>query len=76
MTTPPHSHNHGRRKGERLRPATLTCPKPLLQVAGKPIIDYNTTLLRANGITDITVTVNYLAEQIEQHFSHENLGVK
>ena len=63
-------------KGERLRPATLTCPKPLLQVAGKPIIDYNTTLLRANGITDITVTVNYLAEQIEQHFSHENLGVK
>ena len=63
-------------KGERLRPATLTCPKPLLEVAGKPIIDYNTTPLAAVGITDITVTVNYLAEQIEQHFSHENLGVK
>lgn len=63
-------------KGERLRPATLTCPKPLLEVAGKPIIDYNTDLLRANGITDITVTVNYLAEEIERHFRREALGVK
>lgn len=63
-------------KGERLRPATLTCPKPLLEVAGKPIIDYNTDLLRANGITDITVTVNYLAEEIERHFRREGLGVK
>lgn len=56
-------------KGERLRPMTLTTPKPLLRIGGKPIIDYNIDLLHSHGITDITVTVNYLAEAIEEHFA-------
>ena len=42
-------------KGERLRPATLNCPKPLLKIEGKAIIDYNVEALAACGITDITV---------------------
>ena len=41
-------------KGERLRPLTLTTPKPLLEIDGKPIIDYNVEALAAVGITDIT----------------------
>lgn len=61
-------------KGERLRPLTLTTPKPLLKIAGKPIIDYNVDLLRSYGIEDITVTTNYLAESIENHF--EGTGIK
>lgn len=56
-------------KGERLRPLTLTTPKPLLEVAGQPIIDYNVRAMAASGITDIYVTVNYLADKIEQHFA-------
>ena len=52
-------------KGERLRPMTLTCPKPLLLVADKPIIDYNIDNLLRNGIENINVTVNYLKEQIK-----------
>lgn len=56
-------------RGERLRPATLTTPKPLLPVAGKPIIEYNVENLLHNGIEHISVTVNYLAEQLEAHFS-------
>lgn len=56
-------------KGERLRPLTLTTPKPLLEIGGKPIIDYNIDLLHSYGVTDITVTVNYLAEEIEAHFA-------
>ncbi len=56
-------------RGERLRPATLTTPKPLLEVAGKPIIDYNIDNLLQVGIENIHVTVNYLAEQIEAHFA-------
>lgn len=56
-------------RGERLRPLTLSRPKPLLEVAGKAIIDYNVDELRANGIDNIFVTVNYLREQIMQHFS-------
>ena len=56
-------------KGERLRPMTLSTPKPLLKIADKAIIDYNIEALAAVGVTDITVTVNYLAEQLEEHFS-------
>ena len=55
-------------KGERLRPLTLETPKPLLKVADKPIIDYNVENLINSGINHINVTVNYLAEQIEEHF--------
>ena len=55
-------------KGERLRPLTLDTPKPLLKVADKPIIDYNIDNLMKSGINHINVTVNYLAEQIEEHF--------
>ncbi|MDE7082055.1 MAG: nucleotidyltransferase family protein [Muribaculaceae bacterium] len=56
-------------KGERLRPLTLDCPKPLLPVGGRPIIDYNIEELRANGIRNIFVTVNYLKERLIGHFA-------
>lgn len=56
-------------RGERLRPLTLTTPKPLLEVGGKPIIDYNVEELLANGITTIRVTVNYLKDQLIEHFA-------
>lgn len=62
-------------KGERLRPMTLSTPKPLLEIGGKPIIDYNVEALAAAGITDISVTVNYLAAQLEEHFSKPVAGV-
>lgn len=53
--------------GERLRPLTANTPKPLLPVGGKPIIDRNIELLRSFGISDITVSVNYLKEQLISH---------
>lgn len=56
-------------KGERLRPMTLTTPKPLLEVAGKPIIDYNIDNLLDYGVENINVTTNYLAEQLDAHFA-------
>lgn len=55
-------------KGERLRPLTLTTPKPLLKVGDKAIIDYNINALRRVGVSDISVTVNYMAEKLEEHF--------
>lgn len=55
-------------RGERLRPLTLTTPKPLLPVGGRPIIDYNIEALMLHGVKSISVTVNYLREQIEEHF--------
>lgn len=63
-------------KGERLRPLTLDTPKPLLKVADKPIIDYNIDNLMKNGINHINITVNYLKEQIEDHFKAPVNGVQ
>lgn len=63
-------------KGERLRPLTLDTPKPLLKVADKPIIDYNVENLIRSGIKNINVTVNYLKEQIENHFIEPFEGIK
>lgn len=63
-------------KGERLRPMTLTTPKPLLKIGGKAIIDYNIDRLIDFGVKNISVTVNYLKEQIEDHFAEPRRGVK
>lgn len=62
-------------KGERLRPLTLDTPKPLLKIGGKAIIDYNVEALASVGVTDITITTRYLADQIHDHFSTPVAGV-
>lgn len=56
-------------RGERLRPLTIDTPKPLLKVGGRPIIDRNVDELAACGVRRIYVTVNYLRQQIEDHFA-------
>ena len=63
-------------KGERLRPMTLDTPTPLLKIGGKCIIDYNIEALARNGVTNISVTVNYLAEKLQQHFARPVAGVQ
>ncbi|WP_280568551.1 N-acetylmuramate alpha-1-phosphate uridylyltransferase MurU [Chromohalobacter sp. 296-RDG] len=50
--------------GTRMRPLTDRCPKPLLPVAGKPLIVHHLERLAATGITDIVINVSYRAEQI------------
>ena len=62
-------------KGERLRPLTEKVPKPLLKVGDKSIIDYNVDTLISYGVENISVTVNYLKEQIEDHFRSERNGI-
>lgn len=62
-------------KGQRLLPLTATCPKPLLEIGGKAIIDYNIEALAAAGIDDITVSTGHMAEQIEAHFASPVAGV-
>lgn len=63
-------------KGERLRPLTLTTPKPLLPVGNKAIIDHNVDRLIAFGVKNISVTVNYLAEQLEEHYREPRQDVQ
>lgn len=62
-------------KGERLRPLTLTTPKPLLPVGDKAIIDHNIDRLIYFGIRNISVTVNYLKEQLIEHFTAPYHGI-
>ena len=65
-------------KGERLRPLTSETPKPLLKVGNKCIIDHNIDRLISYGVKHISVTVNYLKEQLEEHFAepHGEVQVK
>lgn len=55
-------------KGTRLRPQTLHTPKPLLKIGGKPIIEYNIDRLRAYGINNLTISINYLGDQLIDAF--------
>lgn len=63
-------------KGERLRPLTDKIPKPLLRVGDKAIIDHNVDRLISYGVKHISVTVNYLGEQIEEHFKQPRNDVQ
>ena len=63
-------------KGERLRPLTEKTPKPLLMVGEKCIIDHNIDRLISYGINHINVTVNYLGEQLEEHYVEPRNGVQ
>ena len=63
-------------KGERLRPLTLTTPKPLLKVGDKCIIDYNVDALISYGMENISVTVNYLGEQLVDHYKEKRNNIQ
>lgn len=63
-------------KGERLRPLTEKTPKPLLPVGDKCIIDHNIDRLMSYGINHVNVTVNYLKEQLEEHYAEPRNGVQ
>ena len=53
-------------RGQRLRPLTDTCPKPLLKIAGKALIEYHIQALSQVGIKEIVINVCYLGEQIKK----------
>lgn len=55
--------------GKRLRPHTETRPKPMVEVAGKSLLDRTIDHLLASNITDITVNTHYLANVVHSHMS-------
>jgi MurNAc alpha-1-phosphate uridylyltransferase len=54
-------------RGSRLRPLTDTCPKPLIKVAGKSLIEYHLENLHDAGITDIVINLRHLGQQIQDY---------
>lgn len=52
--------------GTRLRPLTDAVPKPLIDVAGRPMIAYPLELVRAAGITEVAINLHHLGDQIRE----------
>lgn len=55
--------------GERMRPLTLRMPKPLVTLAGRPLLDHVLDRLAAAGVKTAIVNVHYLPEQLEAHLA-------
>jgi MurNAc alpha-1-phosphate uridylyltransferase len=56
-------------RGERMRPLTDHCPKPLLEVRGKPLMQYHVEALGRSGFRELVVNIAWLGQQIEQRFA-------
>jgi len=62
--------------GKRLRPYTNNCPKPMLEIGGKPMLEHIINNLKSQGFKKILISVNYLSENIISYFkTGENFGV-
>lgn len=61
--------------GKRMRPLTATRPKPLVEVAGRTLLDRALDHLRAAGVRRAVVNVHYLADRIEAHLARRSEGL-
>jgi mannose-1-phosphate guanylyltransferase len=62
--------------GTRLRPLTLTTPKPMLPVAGVPFLTHQLARLAAVGVDHVVLATSYRAEAFREHFGDEHVGVR
>lgn len=64
-------------KGTRLRPFTENCPKPLVPVAGRPIMEHIIERAKLEGFSHFVIAIQYLGHMIEEHFGNgERLGIR
>ena len=61
--------------GKRMRPLTATKPKPLIEVAGKALLDHVLDRLRSAGVGKVVVNVHYLADAVEAHLGSRTHGL-
>jgi len=54
--------------GSRLRPLTINRPKPMVPIVNKPVMGHIFDLLKRHGITDVIVTLQYMAEDVQDYF--------
>lgn len=63
-------------EGRRLRPLTDTVPKPLLEIAGMPVLTYLLRLLSKNGISEAVIAAGYCSERLIKYYGKEAEGVR
>lgn len=66
-------------RGMRMQPHTEDCPKPMLRVAGKPMLEHIIQRAQGEGFRDFIISVHYLAHMIEEHFldgSHFDVRIR
>ncbi len=61
-------------EGKRLRPATLSRPKPFLPIAGTTLFHHNLSCLRRAGVTDFLVVVNYMKDRVTKILERDGLS--
>ncbi|WP_019833079.1 nucleotidyltransferase family protein [Sphingomonas sp. PR090111-T3T-6A] len=61
--------------GKRMRPLTATRPKPLVEVAGRSLLDHALDRVRAGGVRRAVVNVHYLADALEAHLHRQSDGL-
>ncbi|HYI43556.1 MAG TPA: nucleotidyltransferase family protein, partial [Sphingomicrobium sp.] len=61
--------------GKRMRPLTASRPKPLIEVAGKPLLDHVLEKLKEAGVQRAVVNVHYLADSVEAHLAARDFGL-
>ena len=62
--------------GKRMRPLTATRPKPLIDVAGKALLDHVLDRLSVAGVKKVVVNVHYLADAVEAHLANRDHGLE
>ena len=64
-------------RGSRLKPFTDNCPKPLVRVGGKPILEHIIERAKLEGFSHFVLAIHYLGEMIKDHFGNgERLGIR
>ncbi len=64
-------------KGTRLRPSTLELPKVLLPIAGKPLLAYELTWLKLNGVSDVAINLHHLGDKVKDFLGDgSHYGIK
>jgi glucose-1-phosphate thymidylyltransferase len=63
-------------KGTRLRPHTLTTPKPLIHVAGRPVMSYILDDLQEVGVDEIVFVIGYLGDVVQEYVNREYPGIR
>lgn len=61
--------------GKRMRPLTATRPKPLIEVAGRPLLDHVLDRLKTAGVEKVVVNVHYLPDALEAHLRQASNGL-